>query len=215
MIKTGEIQELTVVRNVDFGVYLAEDDMSAECVLLPRKEVPVPCVTGDVLSVFVYRDSDDRPIATLRRPALTLGETAVLRVCDVTKIGAFLDWGLEKDLFLPFRQQIGRVQKGDEVPVKLYLDKSGRLCASMKEADRQAVKDVPVRMYAYQRIEPDAEKILERMREYHGILPFDDRADPEVIRKEFDISKAAFKRAVGHLLKEEVIEIEEGIIRLR
>lgn len=129
MIELGKRQKLTVVKEVDFGVYLGNE---TEKVLLPKKQVPAGTKTGDELEVFLYRDSSDRPIATVRTPKLALGELAVLKVSDVTNIGAFLDWGLEKDLFLPFKQQTEKVKPGDECLVTLYLDRSSRLCATMK-----------------------------------------------------------------------------------
>lgn len=84
-------------------------------VLLPKKEVPEGIKAGDTLEVFLYKDSQDRLIATTRTPKVRLGEAAVLRVADTGKIGAFLDWGLEKDLFLPYKEQTKRVQPGKSV----------------------------------------------------------------------------------------------------
>lgn len=125
---------LTIVKKVDFGVYLAKEQEAdpEEKVLLPRKEVPENAQPGDEIEVFLYRDSKDRMIATVRQPKLSLGEAAVLRVKENGKIGAFLDWGLEKDLLLPFREQVRKVCPGEECLVALYLDKSKRLCATMK-----------------------------------------------------------------------------------
>ena len=132
MLKLGEIQTLTIVRIVGFGVYLADPQYPDDRVLLPKKQVPEGAAKGDALSVFLYRDSDDRLIATTAEPLLTIGKTAVLEVAAVSKIGAFLSWGLEKDLFLPFRQQTGKIKKGDRLLVSVYIDKSGRLCATMR-----------------------------------------------------------------------------------
>ena len=128
-MKLGEKQILTIVKKVDFGVYLGNEE---ERVLLPKKQVPPEVEIGDPVEVFLYRDSDDRVIATTHEPKLTLGGTAVLTVADTGKLGAFLDWGLEKDLFLPFKEQTAKVQKGEKCLVSLYLDKSSRLCATMK-----------------------------------------------------------------------------------
>lgn len=134
MLEIGKRQLLTIVKKVDFGVYLAKEQEadSEEKVLLPRKEVPENAQPGDEIEVFLYRDSKDRMIATVRQPKLSLGEVAVLRVKENGKIGAFLDWGLEKDLLLPFREQVRKVRPGEECLVALYLDKSKRLCATMK-----------------------------------------------------------------------------------
>lgn len=111
MIKLGEQQKLTVVKKVEFGVYLAEDVKAEERVLLPIKQVPEGTELGDETEVFVYRDSKDRLISTTQTPLLKMGEVARLTVADVNKFGAFLDWGLEKDLFLPFKQQKVRVKR--------------------------------------------------------------------------------------------------------
>ncbi len=132
MLHIGEKQELEIVKKVDFGVYLAESRDAQERVLLPKKEVGAGLDCGGRVTVFLYKDSQDRPIATLREPLVTLGRTALLKVKDVTRIGAFLDWGLEKDLLLPFHEQTAKVYPGDECVVALYLDKSSRLCATMK-----------------------------------------------------------------------------------
>lgn len=134
MLEIGKRQLLMIVKKVDFGVYLAKEQEAdpEEKVLLPRKEVPENVQPGDEIEVFLYRDSKDRMIATVRQPKLSLGEVAVLRVKENGKIGAFLDWGLEKDLLLPFREQVRKVRPGEECLVALYLDKSKRLCATMK-----------------------------------------------------------------------------------
>lgn len=129
----GKKQTLVMIKRVEFGIYLAEtmNDMENK-VLLPKKQVPADMEVGDPIDVFLYKDSNDRPIATVKEPKLTLGQTARLRVVSVGKVGAFLDWGLEKDLFLPYREQTTQVKAGDEVIAALYLDKSERLCATMK-----------------------------------------------------------------------------------
>lgn len=129
----GKKQTLVMIKRVEFGIYLAETMKDEENkVLLPKKQVPADMEVGDPIDVFLYKDSNDRPIATVKEPKLTLGQTARLRVVSVGKVGAFLDWGLEKDLFLPYREQTTQVKAGDEVIAALYLDKSERLCATMK-----------------------------------------------------------------------------------
>ena len=132
MMRLGEKQELIVVKKVEFVIYLAEHEGDEMRVLLPAKQVPEGTQVGDVLEVFLYRDSKDRMISTTQKPKLTMGEARPLKVVSVQRIGAFLDWGLEKDLFLPYKEQITKVQENDEIMVRLYLDKSRRLCASMK-----------------------------------------------------------------------------------
>lgn len=278
MIILGRKQVLTVVKTVEFGIYLAENK-NAEAkdrVLLPAKQVPLGTKEGDSLEVFLYKDSRDRLIATTNEPALQVGETAVLKVKQVTKIGAFLDWGLEKDLLLPYHEQTLRVREGEECLVALYVDKSGRLCATMKvyqylstrtpyvlgdqvkgrvyqvsekfgvfvavddkysalipareakgkyrpgmilelrvtEVKEDGKMNVSDRQKAYLQINEDAEAVLGVLEEFAGVLPFDDKASPAVIQREFSLSKGAFKRAVGHLLKEGKIKIENGHIYL-
>lgn len=273
-MQLGKKQVLTVVKIVDFGVYLGSDE---ERVLLPKKQVPEDIEVGDPIEVFLYKDSSDRLIATTNEPELKVGELAVLEVADVGKFGAFLSWGLEKDLFLPFKEQTVKVQKGDSCLVSLYIDKSGRLCATMKvyhllstdspykkddrvsgmiydtsdefgmfvavdnkysaripkkdickglkvgrvvEARVAAVKedgklDLSVRDKIPEQMDKDAQYIMKVMQGYDGELPFTDKADPETIKDELNMSKAAFKRAVGRLLKAGKIEILEKGIRIR
>ena len=146
MIKLGEIQTLKIVKKVEFGVYLADEGQNeeqnaaerpgqalqtSEKVLLPGRQVPREAGIGTEVEVFVYRDSNDRLIATTARPLITLGGVARLRVVQTGQIGAFLDWGLEKDLLLPFKEQKKRVKEGETCLAALYIDKSGRLCATM------------------------------------------------------------------------------------
>ena len=135
----GKKRTLMVVKKEDFGVYLGTNE---EKVLLPKKEVPAEIEIGDPIEVFLYKDSSDRMIATTRTPKLLFGEVKPLKVADTARVGAFLDWGLEKDLLLPFREQTGKVSKGDEVLAALYVDKSGRLCATMKVYDKLSL-DTP------------------------------------------------------------------------
>lgn len=132
-MKLGEYQKLKVIKKVDFGVYLAEHEEDEQKVLLPGKQIPEGMNIGDELEVFLYKDSKDRLIATVNRPKLILGGLAALKVLEVGNIGAFLDWGLEKDLFLPYKEMTAKVQTGDEILTTLYIDKSHRLCASMKK----------------------------------------------------------------------------------
>ncbi|MEE3495691.1 MAG: S1-like domain-containing RNA-binding protein [Butyrivibrio sp.] len=131
MIKLGEKQELEVIKKVDFGVYLAEKSGSDEKVLLPGKQVPEGCDIGSRLEVFIYKDSDDRLIATTKTPKIMLGDVRMLRVKETGKIGAFMDWGLEKDVLLPFKEQTRKVRAGEEVLCAMYIDKSSRLCVTM------------------------------------------------------------------------------------
>ncbi len=133
MIKLGEMQELEVIKKVDFGVYLKshDDEKGEDKVLLPKKQVPENTKVGDKITVFVYRDSNDRIISTTNRPKIVMGEIGFLKVVEISQIGAFLNWGLEKDLFLPYKEQIGELRRNGEYMVGLYVDKSNRLCATM------------------------------------------------------------------------------------
>lgn len=133
MIKLGEIQELEVIKKVDFGVYLksSDDEKGEDRILLPLKQVPENTNIGDKIKVFIYKDSNDRVIATVKRPKIVMGEIAYLKVVQMTRIGAFLNWGLEKDLFLPFKEQVGEIKLNGEYLMGLYIDKSERLCATM------------------------------------------------------------------------------------
>lgn len=130
-LRLGEKQTLVIVKKVEFGVYLATKEAPEDKVLLPAKQVPEGAKVGDELEVFLYRDSSDRLISTTRTPKLCMGQVALLTVVQVGKVGAFLDWGLEKDLLLPFKQQTRKVKTGEQVLAALYIDKSGRLCATM------------------------------------------------------------------------------------
>ena len=215
MIEIGKKQKLIVVKTVDFGVYLAENKNAGqeERVLLPGKQIPEGTKEGDTLEVFIYKDSRDRLIATTKEPLLQVGQTAVLKVLQVTRIGAFLDWGLEKDLLLPYHEQTSRVREGQECLVALYVDKSSRLCATMKvyhylstrtpyvvgDSVKGRVYEISDRFGVFVAVDD----------KFAGVLPFDDKASPDVIKREFGLSKNAFKRAVGHLLKEGKIEIRD------
>lgn len=137
MLKLGEVQTLSITKKTDFGLYLKEMDGNDEdAILLPKKEAPENGAVGDLVDVFVYKDSDDRFICTTKTPKLVLGSFAVLKVVQITQIGAFLDWGLLKDLFLPFKEQLGTVKEGESYLVALYIDKSQRLCATMKISNK-------------------------------------------------------------------------------
>lgn len=135
MIKLGKIQELEIKRFASQGAYLNEENPQEDDILLPKKEVPEKSNIGDKLEVMIYKDSKDRLIATTRKPLARVGELSHLMVVSKTKIGSFLDWGLEKDLFLPFSETIGSVEVGKTYLVGVYIDKSRRLAATMRIKD--------------------------------------------------------------------------------
>ena len=276
MLKIGEKQILRIDKQVPFGVYLT-GDVPNERVLLPRSQVPEGAAIGDELEVFLYKDSEDRLIATRKEPKLTLHQVGYLTVIQVSRIGAFLDWGLDKDLLLPYHEQPReRVKEGQTVLVAVYLDKSERLCATMNvypwlrtdspyqtgdqvtgivyetsrnfgafvavdsiysaliprrelvrelkagevvQARVTSVKpdgklDLSIREKGYLQIETDVETVLKMLNEGGGMIPFTDKAAPELIREKAHMSKNEFKRAIGHLLKENRISIEEDRIIL-
>lgn len=132
MIKIGEYNELKVVRKSDFGLFLdAETRKTSDDVLLPIKDVKDKEVNiGDVLNVFIYKDSKDRPIATLREPYAKVSDIAYLKVVSNTKIGAFLDIGLERDLFVPIKEQEYILEPNKFYLFYVYVDKTGRLAAT-------------------------------------------------------------------------------------
>lgn len=134
MIELGRVQELIIKRFTSVGAYLGTDD-SEEDVLLPKAQIPEGAKVGDSLEVMIYNDSKDRIIATTKRAKAQVGELAHLMAVSQTKIGSFLDWGLEKDVFLPFAETVGSIEKGKEYLVGLYVDKSDRICATMKVKD--------------------------------------------------------------------------------
>lgn len=277
MIELGKYQELIVVKEASIGVYLGEnaDADQANRILLPKKQVPEGLAVGDALRVFVYRDSDDRLIATTSDVKVALHEVATLTVKQMTKIGAFLEWGLEKDLLLPFHEQTKTLHEGEEVLCALYVDKSGRLAATMKvypylkllspyqsgdivegliyqyapnfgyfvAVDRKFSARIPkqeaqagytigrtmnfrvtrvledgkldlsANQKAHLQMNLDSDVVFAKIQDdFGGELPFDDKASPEQIKETFGLSKAAFKRAVGHLYKERKIVIENGKI---
>lgn len=195
MLELGKIQELTVVKKVEFGVYLAQQEGDENKVLLPVRQVPEGAGIGDRIEVFLYKDSKDRLISTTTRPKLVLGEVTVLTVAQTGKLGAFLDWGLEKDLFLPFKEQTKRVKEGESLPVALYVDKSGRLCATMKiyhylKTDSPYKNNDKVSGYLYEISEQfgafvavdDQYSALIPPREMYGQLQAGERVEARVVR---------------------------------
>ena len=276
MIELGKKQELTVIKRVEFGIYLGEQEGAEERVLLPKKQVPEGTEIGSKLTVFVYKDSKDRLIATTHEPKLVLGQLAVLPVLEVGKIGAFLDWGLGKELFLPYKEQTKEIEEGEKVLVGIYIDKSKRLSATMKvydyltcnsthepedivsgtvynynpkygafvavdnkyhgliqqkelaqkvyigmpiEARIKSVRpdgkmDLSLRKKAYLQVDDDAKKIVEFMENNGGKIDYTDKASPERIKTDFNMSKSEFKRAIGRLLKEKRLTIGENNIFL-
>lgn len=282
-MRLGCTQTLAIVKRTDFGLYLTDiekrDDKNRDVkdeILLPKNQVTADMKPGSEIEVFVYKDSEDRLIATKLEPLIKIGEIKKLKVKEVTKIGAFLDWGLPKDLFLPFKEQIYDVKSGDEILVAMYVDLSDRLCATMDlysrlsllppyrrddmvkgtvyqvheqfgayvavdnkysalvpkkelhkelkpgeeiyarvlEVKEDGKMDLSLRQKAYVQMDSDSEAILTKLNAAGGNLPYQDKSDAEEIKREFNMSKAAFKRAIGRLYKERIIVIEKDGIRL-
>ena len=257
------------------GAYLNSDyNQDSKGILLPKAQVADGIQPGDEVEVFVYKNSDGETVATVKKPNLMLGEMAVLRVIETTKIGAFLDLGLDKDLLLPFQEQVGVVRKDGNYLVSLYIDNSGRLCATTKiynllstdspykendrvqgtiysikkewgcfvavdnkyhglihnnemygdcnEGDTVSLRvkkvrpdgklELSLREPLYKEIEIDAKKIMESLKSNGGKLNLNDGSSPELIKAELNMSKGAFKRAVGRLLKEGAVKFtDDGI----
>lgn len=278
MIEIGKMQKLQILRKTEMGVYLNyKNAIDKGDILLPKNEVPQELEIGDEIEVFVYKNSEDKTLATVRMPRLTIGELGLLRVVETTNFGAFLDWGLQKDLLLPLREQVGKVSKGDLCLVGLYINNSNKICATMyiynllstespyKQNDMvsgtiynvnrdigifvavdnkyhglihnnelygnytmgdyievrvKKVRDdgkleLSLRKEAYNEIESDAQKIMERLKSSGGTLYINDNSSPDYIKAELNISKRAYKRAIGRLLKEGAIKItEEGIVMM-
>lgn len=282
-MRLGYTQKMAVVKKTDFGLYLTDiekkDDKNRDAkdeVLLPKNQVTGDMKPGSEIEVFLYKDSEDRMIATRIEPLIKVGEIKKIKVKEVTKIGAFLDWGLPKDLFLPFKEQIYDIKAGDDILVTMYVDLSDRLCATMDlysrlsllppyqkddmvkgtvyqvheqfgayvavdnkysalvpkkelhkelkagdeiearvlEVKEDGKLDLSLRQKAYVQMDSDSEVILEKLKTAGGSLLYQDKSDAEEIKKEFNMSKAAFKRAIGKLYKERIIVIEKDGIKI-
>ncbi|MEY2934698.1 MAG: hypothetical protein RL033_5447 [Pseudomonadota bacterium] len=268
----GHSQRLTISRMASPGAFLAlsAEEPNGPVILLPGTELTEGVTVGQELEVFVYLDSEGRPIATLRRPKLELDQVAFLRVTANTEFGAFVDWGLQKELLIPFAEQTRDVFVGEVHPIGLYVDSSGRLAGTMRISEmlERAVKglrhddwvdgeawrndpdiglfviverryvglvphhephslrrgeagrfrvsnlfddgklELSLRAHAHEEIGSDADRILERLRA--GTLRVGDGSSPEQIRSLFGLSKKAFKRALGTLLKRGAVRIDEA-----
>lgn len=274
MLKIGDYNELEVLKQTDFGVYLISDE---DEILLPGKYVPEGLAIGDKINVFIYKDSEDRLIATTIAPKAKVGDIAFLEVKDTNRYGAFMDWGLEKDLLVPFSEQKIKMTAGNRYFVKVYFDeKSKRIAATSKinkhllkvvsdlkegeEVDLLAYKftelglsviinnkymgivykndifiridigdklkgyvskvredgkiDVSIRKMGFDKVLDSKEVILQRLQESNGFLPLTDKTSPKIIEETLEMSKSAFKKAIGMLYKQRKIEITDSGIKL-
>ena len=271
----GKYQKLRIAKIRHSGAFLDGDSGSENNIILPAGQLPEGAKEGDQLEVFIYRNSEDNLAATVKKPAAQLDELAYLKVVEITEAGAYLDWGLDFDLFLPVSEQKYRVQAGKSYLVAVSLGKNGRLMATtdiykyLKATDRYnkndqvtgtvyAIRrdvgvlvavdnkyyglipeseryreirpgeiveariirvredgklDLSPRKLSHQQMEGDAELILEKIKEKGGFLPLNDKSSHTDIKIQLNMSKSAFKRAVGRLLKENKIEqTGEGLI---
>ena len=273
-MKIGQYNTLKIDRDTQVGLFLTD---GKDDVLLPNKYVPKVFEIGEEIIVFVYLDHEQRPVATTLEPYILLNEFALLRVNFVNQVGAFMDWGMEKDILVPFKEQARPMEKGKRYLVYLYMDeKTNRLVASSKTNQflsndaltvengeevelivshitevginviinekhkgllykdqvyddirtgdrlRGFIKnirpdnkiDVALQIQGYQAIEPNAEKILLELRASRGFLRLNDNSHPEDIKTVLKMSKKTFKKAIGALYKDKLIEIKEDGIYL-
>jgi predicted RNA-binding protein (virulence factor B family) len=276
MLSIGEYHTLTIDRDTEPGLFLKDDDGNE--VLLPNKYKPESFELGDEIEVFVYLDHEERPVATTLRPFVKLDEFGYLKCVEVSDIGAFLDWGLEKHLFVPFKEQVSKMRKGDRYLVFCYLDElTGRLVASSKvnnflvnseltiepfeEVDlivsnstelgwnvivnelhqglvykddvfqklhtgdrlKGWIKktrpdgkiDVTLQRPGYRSIEPNAQEILTQLELKGGFLKLTDKSSPAEIQQQLQMSKKSFKRALGNLYKQRIVDIKNNGIYLK
>ena len=281
MIQIGKYNTLTILRDTQVGLFLGDPNSTADGldgILLPNKYVPKIFEIGEELTVFVYLDHEERPVATTLEPYILLNEFALLRVNYVNNVGAFLDWGMEKDILVPFKEQARPMEKGKRYLVYLYLDeKTNRLVASSKtnqflsnenleiqngdevdlivshitdiginviinerhkgllyenEVYNDAIRtgdrmrgfiknirpdgkiDVSLQIQGYENVEPNSEIIIDELRANKGFLRLTDNSHPDDIRTILKMSKKTFKKAIGLLYKQKVIEIREDGIYL-
>lgn len=275
MIAIGKYNTLKILRETNIGLYLSD---GTEDVLLPNKYVPLQYEIGEEADVFVYLDHEERKVATTLEPYIYLNEFALLRVNYTNEFGAFMDWGMEKDLFVPFREQARKMEQGKRYLIYMYLDgQSNRLVGSSKTnqflnndelsvgegdevellvshiteaginviineqhkglvyqnevfnenirtGDRMPgyVKkirpgnkiDVSLERPGYEKVEPNAQKILDELKASRGFLRLNDDSSPDDIKTVLQMSKKTFKKAVGSLYKDRLIEIKDDGIYL-
>jgi predicted RNA-binding protein (virulence factor B family) len=274
MLQIGVYHTLKIDRETKVGLFLTngKDD-----VLLPNKYVPNDFTIGDDLTVFVYLDHEERPVATTLKPLITLNSFAVLKVNYINKFGAFLNWGMEKDLFVPFKEQARPMEKDKRYIVTMYLDKqTGRLAASSKinqfldkepldvevgqEVDLMVshiteiginviingkfrglayqnevfetvspgyktkgyIKtirpdgkiDVSFQKQGFEAIDDSSQQVLEALKQNDGVLRLNDNSHPEEIKSVLKMSKKTFKKAIGSLYKQKLIDINNEGIKL-
>ena len=276
MIQIGEFNTLEILRDTEPGLFLGDADNNE--VLLPNRYVPEHFEIGDKIEVFVYLDNDERIIATTTEPFIINGEFAVLRCNEVSNFGAFLDFGLVKELFCPFKEQAFPMKKGGWYLVRCYLDDvTERLVASSKTNQFLDNKELTVAQFdqvdiivshpsdlgmnvivnnihtgliykdsifqdlsvgdklkgivkkvrpgnkldiglgeiGYRNIEPNADKIMQELTDNNGFLAVTDKSSPEKIKDLLQMSKKTFKKAIGTLYKQKLVELKADGIYLK
>jgi hypothetical protein len=277
MLQLGQYNTLKILRDTQVGIFLGDGENVEHDVLLPNKYVPKEFSIGDEITVFVYLDHEERPVATTIKPYIKLNEFAHLKVNYINKFGAFMNWGLEKDLFVPFKEQARLMEIDKRYLVYCYLDdKTNRLVATSKtnqflsnenvdletneEVDLivshiteaginviinekhkglaylnetyQDIKpgkrlvgyikqvredgkiDVYLRKVGVEAIEPTSQLILDELKANRGYLGLNDNSNPEDIKTVLKMSKKSFKKAVGSLYRQKLIEIKDNGIYL-
>ena len=231
-IKLGAYNTLTVLKialregnGEPFGLFL--DGGPDGEILMPQKYVPEGTEIGDEIEVFVYLDQEERPIATTEEPLAQVGDFAYLECSWVNEYGAFLSWGVMKDLFCPFREQKKRMVMGNSYIVHIHLDEdSYRLVASAKVEhylDERRPRDYKhgqeVNLLVWQKTDLGFKVIVDNqypglIYEHNGICDLGDKSEAEDIKRRFQVSKKVYKRAIGDLYKRRLITVEPLAIRL-
>ncbi len=221
-IELGKFNQLEVVKEVDFGLYLDGGDEGE--ILLPTRYVPEDCKVGDMLNVFLYLDIDERLIATTLTPLVQVGQFACLEVSWVNQFGAFLNWGLMKDLFVPFSEQKMKMQVGRSYVVHAHVDEeSYRIVASangmqmkafVKQVREDGKVDLILQKPGFEKVDDFSKTLLEYIREHGGRINLNDKSPAEDIYDTFGVSKKTFKKGVGDLYKKRLISLHENGITL-
>jgi predicted RNA-binding protein (virulence factor B family) len=275
MVEIGKINHLNVVKKVDFGVYLDGDDLGE--ILLPERDVPPGCVVGEGLDVFIYLDSEDLLIATTQTPKAMVGECAFLKVIEVNAVGAFLDWGLSKDLLVPYGEQQKPMEVGQFYVVYLYVDDASERIAGSSRLNKFVVDTSPyfkvhqkvelliceqtdlgykavvnqsvigllfnsdvikpvrygetlqgyvkqvradnkldlcLQLVTREALDDLSEKILAFIQAEGGQTTLTDKSAPELIAKQFGVSKSSYKKALGKLYQKRLVLIEKHQVSL-
>ena len=207
MIKLGDYNILTIIRRAEQGLYLEGDEQSGD-ILLPNRYIPEGAKIGQDLEVFIYLDQDERLIATTERPLAKVGEFAWMECAWVNEYGAFMKWGLMKDLFCPFREQKQRMEKGKSYFVYVKEDEQTHRLMATAKVERYQKKT------GYERSLDFAEVLLRYLYEHDGHCELGDKSPAELIEDRFKVSKKIYKRAIGDLYKRRLITIEPDGIRL-